>query len=222
MPNKCVGPNCPTNSENKLLPKGQKISVFHFPDENDIELRRKWINATPLKNFQPTKNTVLCAKHFIETDFKLKSSDTNSTRSKIKSLDQLQRRLLKEDAVPSQWPGNDEKLSKRIPTPRPTTLSTSAAREEREVLRNEVRCAITTRILEERKSIADDEEKARNSFHTIDELTQKLVLPDFVHQVTEKGCMIVFALDHEESMKIKFSLKIHPTMDYELWCRGSH
>ena len=83
MPNKCVGPNCSTNSENKLLPKGQKISVFHFPDENDIELRRKWINATPLKNFQPTKNTVLCAKHFIETDFKLKSSDTNSTRSKI-------------------------------------------------------------------------------------------------------------------------------------------
>ena len=174
MPDKCGAPGCPTNMENKVLPKEKRISVFRFPRDNDatIELRKKWINAVPRTNWMPSDYSALCEKHFIRSDFKQTHTDTNLTRKKEKDGDSLKRKELNDIAVPTQWPGCPTLLSKKPPIPRPTTLTTSVAREEREQIRDEVRTAISARMEEEKQIIDADEEMNRDGFQSLEEFDE--------------------------------------------------
>ena len=56
------------------------LSRFHFPVDPD--LRTKWINAVPRKDWVPSKNSVLCEKHFLDSDFKTEREDKNKARKK--------------------------------------------------------------------------------------------------------------------------------------------
>ena len=82
MPDRCVAPQCPSYEERKILPKEKRISVFRFPNDNDEsrEIRTRWINAVPRKNWKPSERSVLCEKHFIASDFKITRKDSNARR----------------------------------------------------------------------------------------------------------------------------------------------
>ena len=210
MPNRCVAPNCTSNAENKYLAKDDKIRTFSFPGEQNEDLRRKWVNALPLKDYAPSKHSVLCAKHFTQADFKDSSSDSNQSRYKKKEYvnKPLKRVLLKEGAVPSQWPGCPPLLSKTITPPRTTTLASAAAREERESVRDEIRHAIRARVSDECDPIVSDECDPveivdSDSFQTVPELAGKIDLPDDVYQVVQNESMTIFAFDPDGGPVLK-------------------
>ena len=62
MPDKCCVPECRGNYHNTKDHIGEKVSVFKFPDDPD--LRAKWIRMIPRKDYEITRNTVVCEKHF--------------------------------------------------------------------------------------------------------------------------------------------------------------
>ena len=58
MPRKCCVYGCKSNYESTEV----RYSVFSFP--RDETLRREWIRKIPNANFNPTKYTCVCEKHF--------------------------------------------------------------------------------------------------------------------------------------------------------------
>ena len=98
MVNKCIAPNCNSGYQsNKSI---EKVAKFKFPV--DAERRKKWICAVPRKEWEPTKNSVLCEKHFLDSDFLINRDD--KTRGRIQKRGELHRRKLKPTAIPSVWP----------------------------------------------------------------------------------------------------------------------
>lgn len=84
MPGNCILGHC----------KGKNASLHSFPVQNEV-LNRKWIDFVKEKrhDFQrPTKHSKLCSDHFVEGDF------ANLLQFRLGIAN---RRLLKEDAVPS-------------------------------------------------------------------------------------------------------------------------
>ena len=217
MPDKCIAPGCSTNKENKVLAKEDRISVFHFPKENDQtrELRKRWINAVPREDWKPSEYSRLCEKHFTESDFKKRRTDTNSTRKKLHEVDLL-RKELTENAVPTQWPGCPALLSKKIPTPRPTSLASSATREEKEQIRGQISLNISIRMEEERKLIEIEED----AFQSLEEFDQKIVtrLPENIFQLKENGYTMLFAVASNGTPTLKYCMKVFSSLEFELWC----
>ena len=228
MPDKCIAPECTTPRENKSLPKGQKISQFYFPNQDLFpEIRKRWISAVPRVGFTPSKNSVLCEKHFIPSDFRTTSKDTNSTRAKQREK-VITVKALKDNAVPSKWPGCPDHLSKTPDTPRTTSLASAAAREERESVRDEIRASISFRIaeqqnaeVEERESVMAEEAVERETFATIDELVNKLELPDNFQRVLEGNCLVIFSFQKVEIPSLEVVLKVFPSLHYKVWYKSS-
>ena len=73
MVNKCAVPNCSIGYKTN----GHKLSTFRFP--TDKEMKKKWACAVPREGWKPSGHSVLCEKHFVESDFQ---ENTNSTRKK--------------------------------------------------------------------------------------------------------------------------------------------
>ena len=59
MPRKCCVHGCKSNYDSTEV----RYSVFTFP--RDEILRREWIRKIPNANFNSTKYTCVCEKHFI-------------------------------------------------------------------------------------------------------------------------------------------------------------
>lgn len=124
MVNKCSAPNCTTGYSSKQKKQNNVvIRTYRFPKEP--ELRNKWINAVPRKEWLPSIHAVICEKHFVPSDFKEKRGDTNSSR-KHKKGESLRRRELKSGAIPSQWPNCPKLLSKTIPQIRSLNATSSS------------------------------------------------------------------------------------------------
>ena len=118
---------CKTGYGNKKLPPG--VSNHVFP--KDPERRRRWIKAIPRDNWTPSTKSVICSLHFADSDFKTERTDSNERRK----LGELKCKRLKIDAIPRILPGLPSYLSSQQPIERPTSLSSTSARREREELR---------------------------------------------------------------------------------------
>ena len=81
----------------------------------------------PRLNWTPSNNSVLCEKHFEESCFKTERNDLKNDRRKQRK-GELQRKELKDDAVPTIWPNCPNHLSKTAPSPR-TKLTSSFCRD---------------------------------------------------------------------------------------------
>ncbi|GBL73880.1 hypothetical protein AVEN_230826-1 [Araneus ventricosus] len=84
MPLKCSVPACRGNYH-----ESNKVTVFGFP--NDERLRKKWLHAIPRKDFNITKDSKVCEKHFKDgevmrnsTFYNEKTGETISAPMKIK------------------------------------------------------------------------------------------------------------------------------------------
>ncbi len=98
---KCCVPGCNSgyvsntksiNTADILLPKP---SFHSFPVDN--EMKKKWLSAIHRKDYVVTNSSRVCSKPFYATDFKEKTEDGNTTRSKNKVI---VLKLLKSGAVP--------------------------------------------------------------------------------------------------------------------------
>ncbi|KAH7982414.1 hypothetical protein HPB52_004685 [Rhipicephalus sanguineus] len=94
MPGCCCAPNCKSNYAGE-----PSVRVHVFP--NDPVRRAAWTRAVPRKDFAPTKNTVLCEKHFLASDYVKTSKYTDQKTGKIIEVP-LKVFRLKPDAMDSK------------------------------------------------------------------------------------------------------------------------
>ncbi|GBO00858.1 hypothetical protein AVEN_54837-1 [Araneus ventricosus] len=97
MPCKCSVPACRGNYD-----ESTKVAVFSFP--NDERLREKWLHAIRRTDFKITKNSKVCEKHFKDGEVLRNSTFCNEKTGETISAP-LKRPKLKENAVPSIFPG---------------------------------------------------------------------------------------------------------------------
>ena len=79
MPQTCVSPGCNSGyppNKNKV----EYINYHRFPE--DINIRRKWIQLIPRKNWSWSKHQRLCSRHFTADDYQVERLDKNSSRRK--------------------------------------------------------------------------------------------------------------------------------------------
>ncbi|GBN57736.1 hypothetical protein AVEN_255023-1 [Araneus ventricosus] len=94
---KCSVPACRGNYD-----ESNKVAVFSFP--NDERLRAKWLHAIPRKDFNITKNSKVCEKHFKDGEVLRNSTFYNEKTGETISAP-MKRPKLKENVVPSIIPG---------------------------------------------------------------------------------------------------------------------
>lgn len=107
MPETCCVPCCrsnykPTKKElqSSSGAKIEYVPVFRFPGE--LELKQTWIRKINRQNFNYTTKSVVCVKHFRETDI-IRREDSRKLQ-------------LKSDAVPSVFPGQPKYFTVAVST----------------------------------------------------------------------------------------------------------
>ena len=94
MGRKCCVPNCIEGY--KGAPKDPDVTFHVFNSEWESKIHR-------CGNWEVTKNTFICSKHFLSTDF-LSESQYSNNRRKKKTGTQLKYRYLKSNAYPTLFP----------------------------------------------------------------------------------------------------------------------
>ncbi|QQP31460.1 Putative LOC100212901, partial [Caligus rogercresseyi] len=119
----CVAPGCRSGYKSKRY-KEEKRRFHMIP--KDESLRQLWTKAVPRQNWIPSRYSALCDVHFMPSDYKPESTDCNRSRTD-RSGKTLCLKLLKKDAVPSNFPNLPHHHSKK-PPPKPSSTSTSSSR----------------------------------------------------------------------------------------------
>lgn len=114
----CAAFNC-TNGSSKNQPQQEKVAFFSFPEKNPF--RQSWIVKVKRKNWQPSKSSKLCSKHFEESCFEQNIALMESVGCKPSRL------RLKNDAVPTLFLYSSTENEKK------TTRSAFAKRRRLEV-----------------------------------------------------------------------------------------
>lgn len=95
MPNKCCVLGC-NSSYSKT--QNRKIHVFSFP--RDVTLKAAWLTAVGRKHFKPGKYSVICDKHFHESDIIRHCTGIDSKTGEQFSFP-MSKVKLKEGVIPS-------------------------------------------------------------------------------------------------------------------------
>ena len=107
--------------------QNEKISLLKLP--NNEEHKQKWIAAIPHKNWQVTKTTKVCAKHFTVEDIENQSTDLHDRRCTDRTTQTLKRLRLKSTTILRIFP-NLPKYPSLIKLMERSKASTSPARQE--------------------------------------------------------------------------------------------
>ena len=190
MVNKCSIPGCRSGYDSS----SSAGKTFHrFPLKNE-ELLSLWLKRIPRADFTPTRNSCVCSSHFLEEDFITTSSDQR--RSK-RSPKRLERRRLRHDAVPTQYPNCPKYLS-TDPSPNRSQTATSGDRTERENRRIEEQIAAFV---------------SSDSVDSLDSLKEKMAdpattIPSGFIEVSRNDCLMFFIIETEETVpRIRCSVK---------------
>lgn len=100
MPAKCCVPGCKSNYASNKESNGY-VTTFKFPTNE--ALRMKWIQSIPRSAWEPTRNSVVCIKHFQDQDV-ITNETYKDKNGEIKTFPRKPLRL-KENAVPQLFPG---------------------------------------------------------------------------------------------------------------------
>ena len=127
--NRCCAPGCESGS----FVYQEKVSLHRFP--KDRTRKKLWESKVPRINWTSSSNSRLCEKHFTADSYKQRREDKKNRWRLEKKGDDLFRKELREDAVPSLWPNCPEHLSKYSPMPRTSQnssgLQTSVVDDEK-------------------------------------------------------------------------------------------
>ena len=151
----------------------------------------------------------MCSRHFIESDYKVDSKDTNPRRKKNRSTDELQRKRLCPDAFPSDFSDLPEYYSKKVPERRSESTS-RAARHQKEC---------------EAVELASQEILDADKVASLDEIEEKLVLETNFPKETvlqrDVNKLTFYSLTENDLGRpsVKYSLIIAKDLQFTLWCR---
>ena len=174
------------------------INYHRFPE--DINIRRKWIQLIPRKNWSWSKHQRLCSRHFTADDYQVERIDKNSSKRK-KKCQQVKRKVLKNGVVPSLWPGLPSHLSKTPTIQRTTKHVSSESRREQ--------C-----------SILDNLNDVVSDLKEIDKKIIKSKLPDHVHKIVEdQHISFIKLLWTPSKPNIEYCLKVDSSLEYQVWLR---
>ncbi|QQP35180.1 Putative LOC101234561, partial [Caligus rogercresseyi] len=198
MVNKCCVPQCQTGYNNH---KDPGVSCHHFPADPD--LRQAWKAAIPRENFEPSKYSVVCSLHFVDSDFKKESLDSNPQRKRMNSA--LVSRLLVKEAIPTLFPNLPFYYSK--PKHKPRSDNSCQTRHEKTFLRLE----------KEAEAFLEGE-----NFFSVDDMMERLDLscfPDVL--VTKKDNVVLIcqlALSEDDSPpQLIFAIEIFNDLTFQVW-----
>ncbi|KAH8036702.1 hypothetical protein HPB51_004086 [Rhipicephalus microplus] len=144
MPGCCCAPNCQSNYAN-----GPRASVYRFP--LGPAQNAAWTKAVRRENFTPTKYTVVCEHHFLESDFVDSASYTDSMTGKVIEVP-LKLRRLKPSAIPSVFPNCPAYLSRQEISARESPEE-KRARLDAEVLQEATRLSEQSHEAKEKKNV---------------------------------------------------------------------
>ena len=126
MVNKCCVPGCSSNYDSKA--KEGHVTCFKFP--NDKSLKEAWLRKIPRKDLTVTKYTVVCAKHFRESDI-IKNDILPGKDGQPDILVPRKKFTLQKNAVPQIFPYLPSYLSsKNNSAPRPSPSKRRKRMEE--------------------------------------------------------------------------------------------
>ncbi len=206
---KCVVPGCKTGSKTRQnAGDGQnehtKISCHRFPLDQDMF--NKWVRAIPRGgDWNPHKESRVCALHFYESDFVLYHEDSKGRRQNHqKNL--LQKRRLRPTAIPRVFPNLPKYLSVAKPVHR-NDHATSTARSR---FQNEVQEALNHDFLQ-----AD----IINSFEDIKKYHETNVCFQDVTRVTQHNKVMFNKVISNEinGPQIEFSLTINSDLSFKCY-----
>ena len=135
---KCCVPECRSGYTSSIESQVHRdhISFHAFPENS--EFRHSWIRAIHRDKvsgepYQPTKSSRVCSLHFVESDYKIHSTDLDATRNKNRlSKKVLQLRRLLPHSVPTIFTGQPKYNSRAPVTLRTTEFVTAASRNQKQ------------------------------------------------------------------------------------------
>ncbi|QQP39506.1 Putative LOC101234561, partial [Caligus rogercresseyi] len=183
--------------------KDPNISQHYFPADPD--LRQAWKLAIRREHFEPSKNSVICSLHFLPSDFKVESSDSNPRRKRNRKDNSLVSRRLVKEAVPTVFPNLPSYYTKSKPKPRGDNSSQN--RNDKTFQRHEKEAA----------AFLDGEK-----FSSVDEVMGRIDLscfPDVI--VTKKNnALLIYQLafsDNDHPPQMIFTIEIFHDLTFQVW-----
>ena len=197
----CV-PGCRSNYE------GDYVSVFKFPSEHEADLRQQWVNVIPRKDWTPTKNSVVCIKHFSESDVIV--ADKFTDKSGIEHLVPRDKRSLKPNVFPSIFPNLPSYLSlkphraRKDPSQRAIEVNTNYEHKVNEWLEQDIISSF---------------EVLQNGF--INKLADTLQ-NKWKYVLLDGSCLVFYTVDIESDCapSIDISVKISPDMTLKVYIKN--
>ena len=188
---------------------GEKIGFFSIPKEHS--LREKWLHAIPRKGWKASDNSCICSVHFTINDFKAGRTDGTQCRKRHRGI--LQRRLLKEDAVPSIWPHLPCYLSKSKSKPRGTSsLSESRIKKHQEREHQKMENLVNDYWDED---LVESLQEIKEKFHQDSDSDGTSLV-----QVSNKLIFMSISFDELIQPYIKYSLTICEDLSFSLHCNN--
>ena len=178
MPYKCIVTGCRSGYDHTKTDNNEKEKVQMHKFPTDESRRSVWINRIPRKLNKKEKNSRICEKHFLLSDYVTERNDKQNRRINRKGKI-LKKRKLKEDAVPSVWPGLPAHLTRTPTVPRKTARTSSEAR---------------TAAVEAMAKEIENDRVIKDSFSSLEELKTKIneINLPATTQVIEKDSAIIF------------------------------
>lgn len=197
---KCCVPGCKSGyaSDNS-----SNVSMFSFPSD---EVRMKqWLRLIHRADFVPNKNSKVCSKHFIESDFISDRHDSNASRKRSRGGIIL--RCLNENANPSVFPNQPSYFTSPPAPPRATTSHSES------------------RLLKENAAIQDliDQMEKQDSISSLSDIRDKSigsVLPGnfFFRQPTDTSVCLFLSVDESSSPpRLLASIRVNEDLSFSAW-----
>ncbi|XP_077508849.1 uncharacterized protein LOC144120360 [Amblyomma americanum] len=192
MPGHCCVPGCRGNYD------GEKpVRVFTFPA--DADRRRQWLKAIPRADFEPGKRSVVCERHFKESDIRTSSKYVDSKTGKVVEA-KLKIARLSSDAISSVFPNCPAYLSA------PATTSREAPTEKRmrleaASLRDAIAMSLQTHEEEEAKNKID-------TFQVLLECLPQIKLSDFWNVISRPACVLFLNLAVDDVPRVLSSVTV--------------
>ena len=174
---------------------GDEVTYHRFPA--NPSLKKIWVSRVPLKNWQWKSSSRLCSNHFLPSDYKDESSDSNKRREKPC----IKKKLLKAAALPSVWPSTTIHTMKKVPTQRPTSHAGA-----------------------EQRAMSDAEKfnkvDAIQSFECLKD--GKINVPDGVRVIIADShiAFMKMELRMNETPRIDYCLLVYPCLSYEMYWKN--
>ena len=176
---------CGTTDEN--------VTYHRFP--TDESARKVWIFRIPIKGFAWKESKRLCSKHFLPSDYKEVSDDSNKRRTKTAKTTPLKRKCLNPGAIPSIWPNTSPNSIKTPVMPRSSTMAFPSTRAD----------------------IVANETKINDAITNIDKLRDREIeVPQSVLKICDKSSVMFVKLHTIESPRISYSVRINESLDYDI------